>query len=343
VSRPDAGQDRPWAGRSGRVPDRWLPVWLCALGAALVGVAVVWFLTPRAPDAFSVVGNALQAGPGHASHGPGVSVYFRSGASSGAPSPVPTGSGTPSPAVSSPAKGSLRSPRQDAPSAAPTVIIITNARREASPPALRTALIGRDVAKAAAYSPTVAVETGPVGSFAVAPVNDTGHRSTIPLLLAAALLGALAWLGGVLFGRRRARWEPESSASPGPTTSPSQAASLPPGTEPVASRELQRLRRDAEQKTLLARSLAELVPSMPDALVWQAERALADVGVRQVVPDGEPFDPAAHFVVGTEPVPAGGREDIIARTIRPGYADDENILVFPKVVVYADDTGRRGR
>ena len=199
------------------------------------------------------------------------------------------------------------------------------------------------MAKAAAYSPTVAVETGPVGSFAVAPVNDAGHRSAIPLLLAAALLGALAWLGGVLFGRRRARWAPESAESPGPTTSPSQAASFPPGTEPVASPELRRLRRDAEQKTLLARSLAELVPSMPDALVWQAERALADVGVRPVVPDGEPFDPAAHFVVGTEPVPAGGREDIIARTIRPGYADDENILVFPKVVVYADDTGRRGR
>ena len=292
-----------------------------------MGVAVVWFLTPRAPDAFSAVGNALQAGPGHASHGPGVSVYFASGASSGAPSPAPTGPGTPSPAVSSPAKRSPSSPRQHAPSATQTVIIITNARREGRPAALRTALIGRDVAKAAAYSPTVAVETGPVGSFAVAPVNDAGHRSAIPLLVAAALLGALAWLGGVLFGRRRARWEPES------------VAGLPPGTEPVASRELQRLRRDAGQRTVLARSLAELVPSMPDALVWQAREALAEVGVRQVVPDGEPFDPAAHHAVGTEPVPPGGREDIVARTIRPGYADNENILVYPRVVVYADDAG----
>jgi molecular chaperone GrpE (heat shock protein) len=82
---------------------------------------------------------------------------------------------------------------------------------------------------------------------------------------------------------------------------------------------------------------------MPDALVWQAEKALADAGVRTIVPDGEPFDPALHHVVGTEPIPRGGRENTIARTVRPGYADDKDILVYPKVVVYADDTGGRAR
>jgi molecular chaperone GrpE (heat shock protein) len=54
------------------------------------------------------------------------------------------------------------------------------------------------------------------------------------------------------------------------------------------------------------------------------------------VPDGEPFDAARHYAVGTEPVPPGGGENTIARTLRAGYADDENILVYPKVVVYTD-------
>ena len=87
--------------------------------------------------------------------------------------------------------------------------------------------------------------------------------------------------------------------------------------------------------------MAELLPSMPEALVWQAEKALTEVGVQAIVPDGEPFDAAAHHIVGTEPVPRGGRENIVARTVRPGYADGEKILVYPKVVVYADDTTGR--
>jgi hypothetical protein len=323
---------------------------LCGLGAALVSVVVVWSLMPRTPDAFSAVGHMIQAGPGHASTGPGASVYFGP-SSAGGQSPLPTGSpvtsspapgsATPSPVhaspkLSGPAKGSSGSPRQ---SALPgTQAVILNARRGASPAALPTALLGSDVAKAAAHSPTVAVETGASGSFAVAPVNDAGARSAIPLLLAAALIGGLAWLGGAMFSRHRELRPADGPGWPGSQPGP---GALPPGTEAIASPELRRLRRDARQRTVLARSLAELVPSMPDALVWQAEKALAEVGVRPVVPDGERFDAAAHHAVGTEPVPPGGREDTIARTIRPGYADDENILVYPKVVVYADDTRRR--
>jgi hypothetical protein len=208
----------------------------------------------------------------------------------------------------------------------------------ASPAAPPANLIGSDVVKAAGHSPTVAVVKGPHNAFAMAAVDDTGGRSAIPLLLAAAVVTALAWLGGAMFCRRRTRWEPQ------PTTgAAAMAPRIPPGTEPVASPELRQLRRDARQRATLARSLAELVPSMPDALVWQAEKALAEVGVRAVVPDGEPFDPARHHVVGTQPVPPGGRENTIARTVRSGYADDQDILVYPKVVVYADDTGRRAR
>ena len=137
--------------------------------------------------------------------------------------------------------------------------------------------------------------------------------------------------------RHRGRYD----GAPAAERNPSRARNwgrLPSGTEPIASPELRRLRREAEQKKTLARRLAELMPSMPEALAWQAQNALAEVGVRAMVPDGEPFDAAVHHAVGTEPVPRGSRANIIARTVRPGYADDETILVYPKVVVYADDT-----
>jgi molecular chaperone GrpE (heat shock protein) len=102
------------------------------------------------------------------------------------------------------------------------------------------------------------------------------------------------------------------------------------------------LRRTAGQQTALARSVAELVPSMPEAVAWQAEKALAQAGVRRVVPDGEPFNAACHHAVGTEPVPSGVAENTVARTVRPGYSDERDILVYPKVVVYADDAGGGG-
>ena len=150
--------------------------------------------------------------------------------------------------------------------------------------------------------------------------------------MAAALLAALAGAGGALFSRRR----------PAGIPSRQLAADCPRpflrDQNRIANAELRRLRRSAQQKTVLARSVAELLPSMPEALVWQAEKALAEVGVRAIVPDGEPFDAAAHHIVGTEPVPRAAGKNIVARTVRPGYADDEKILVYPKVVVYADDT-----
>ena len=221
------------------------------------------------------------------------------------------------------------------------------------------------MAKADRYSPTIAVEVGKGDSFAVAPVVDPGP-SVVPVLVAAAVVGALAWLGGALFSRRRpapvtagtqvtgdrqaagagqATWGGQATGAGQATWGgqPAPVRPLPPGTEPVAASELRQLRLSAQQKTALARSVAELVPSLPDALVWRAEQALADAGVRSVVPDGQLFDAEAHHVVGTEPVPRGSRENIIARTIRPGYADGETILVYPKVIVYADDTDGRTR
>jgi GrpE len=380
--------NRPGGGRP--VSGSWTPLLLGALVAAAVGVVVVWFLIPRTPDAFSSAGNALAAknalpAGSHGSSSAGGLPVFTSFGSAGSfppsPSAVPStppaepstlipGTVIPETAVPSPAplspspSKSHRSRRpstgptvqQDSQDSVPFVLAVTpSGTASASFPA---DAIGRDVAKAYGYSPTIAVEVGKGDSFAVAPVADPGRPSAVPVLVAAALLGALACLTGALL-RRRTRWEPAPAtgggqvrgdapaAGVGQATWGGQAATpvrpLPPGTEPIAGTELRQLRRSAEQKTALARSVAELVPSLPDALVWRAEQALADVGVRSVVPDGQLFDAEAHHVVGTEPVPRGGRENTIARTIRPGYADGETILVYPKVIVYADDTDGRTR
>lgn len=89
-----------------------------------------------------------------------------------------------------------------------------------------------------------------------------------------------------------------------------------------------------DQRAALVRGLVDLLPQLPDGLVWQAENALKQVGVRPVVPDGEVVDPLRHHVVGTEPPADATQVNTVARTIRPGYADGERLVIHPKVVVY---------
>jgi GrpE len=357
VTGPDGGWSRARrAGHPYRSTSVWRPVLLWALAAGAVSVLAVWWLLPRTPDAFAGVGTAVQAGTanGTSTIG-GLPVY--SAQISGTPGPAvsapPQPPGPPTPPLSTPTPTPSFTPQGPGPNAPnmpgtpspgatsplphgsglgqhPAPFALRAAYATAPPTALPSDAIGRDVARAARYSPEIAVEIAR-DRFAVAPVTATGRPSPLPVLLIAALLTALAALGGALFGRRRARWEPL------PATVADTTVRMPAGTEAVASQELGRLRREAERKRALARRLAELLPGMPDALAWQAQNALTEVGVRAMVPDGEPFDAAVHHAVGTEPVPRGSRANTIARTVRPGYADDETILVYPKVVVYADD------
>jgi GrpE protein len=95
-----------------------------------------------------------------------------------------------------------------------------------------------------------------------------------------------------------------------------------------------------EQRAVLVRGLVDLLPQLPDGLVWQAEKALSTVGVRPVVADGEPVDPQRHHVVGTEPPGDADRANTVARTVRPGYADGDRLVIHPRVVVYATDQAR---
>lgn len=92
-----------------------------------------------------------------------------------------------------------------------------------------------------------------------------------------------------------------------------------------------------EQRDALVLGLVDLLPQLPDGLVWQAENALKKVGVRPVVADGEVVDPSRHHVVGTETPADAAQVNTVARTIRPGYADGDRLVAHPKVVVYAVD------
>jgi hypothetical protein len=166
-----------------------------------------------------------------------------------------------------------------------------------------------------------AVARGPDGAWAAVAVPEGG--SAVP----AALVGALVAVVGVvamsllfnLFHR------------PGAVLHVQQPVPQPP---PLDNRPLR------EERAVLVRGLVDLLPQLPDGLVWQAEKALSTVGVRPVVADGERVDPQRHHVVGTEPPMDATRVNTVARTVRPGYADRDRLVIHPKVVVYATDQVR---
>ncbi|MFI9814725.1 nucleotide exchange factor GrpE [Saccharothrix variisporea] len=95
----------------------------------------------------------------------------------------------------------------------------------------------------------------------------------------------------------------------------------------------------SRQKDVLVRGLTDLMPKLPEGVAWQAENLLAAAGVRLVVPDGRPVDPRRHHVVGTEPTDDEDAVDTVARTVRPGYADGERMVVCPSVIAYVPDEG----
>jgi GrpE len=124
------------------------------------------------------------------------------------------------------------------------------------------------------------------------------------------------------------------AAPPHGRATPWPAAPVSPQPGPAVDPRLHQL---ADQRGTVVRGLAELVPQLPDGLVWQATNLLSAVGVREVVPDGERFDPRLHHAVGTQASAEAVQVDTVARTVRPGFLDGESVLTYPKVVVYTAD------
>ncbi|WP_436759849.1 nucleotide exchange factor GrpE [Streptosporangium sp. V21-05] len=76
--------------------------------------------------------------------------------------------------------------------------------------------------------------------------------------------------------------------------------------------------------------LAERHPRLAGTLLEALNRA----GVRELVADGERFDPRLHEAAGTEAAGRPELHDIVAETVRRGYADGERVIRVPQVVVY---------
>lgn len=346
---------RQITGRSSRGNGamRWALAW--AVGAALVSAAAVWWLMPRTPSASGVATSALhaatsgvtssqiterieQAIPADARVIVGLgrqpTATVIPGSSSGV-AVIPGTMTSPSPGSAvNPGPGSGTNPDSNT-AASPSPSVVSTPASQLGPSSARqsqvtilagTAAASTLISKQEGYSETTAVALSPTGTWVMAAVPSPNGIRTV---LVAAGVAMLAGLGGVLLGLTRRDTRTITQSVPAPTDTA--------GTEP--DRELQRLRAQSQQRTVLVRKLAELLPQMPESLAWQASKALNEAGVRAFVPDGEPFDPAFHHAVGTEPA-ASGLENTVARTIRPGYRDSQQVLVYPKVVVYVDANER---
>ncbi|OUC94712.1 nucleotide exchange factor GrpE [Streptosporangium minutum] len=76
--------------------------------------------------------------------------------------------------------------------------------------------------------------------------------------------------------------------------------------------------------------IAERHPRLAGTLLDGLNRA----GVREIVADGQRFDPRAHEAFGTEPTERPELHDVVAETVKRGYADGDRVIRVPQVVVY---------
>jgi GrpE protein len=276
-------------------------------GTVLTLIAVLW-LAPTAPDARTMAGSVLDAAQSSSGRAPGVvEAVLRV---------LPDGADA---VVWSPGLRSDRARTADG----RVQVLPAGADRDGP---------------LAQLAGTGAVTTGASGSWSVA-VTVPAPGSRAPAALIATFLVAVTGLAAAALAPGRT--EPTAQAPP-PAPPPALQVAVLPSPVPAAPAVGERLR---SQRDTLVTGLAELLPQLPEALAWQAANVLESVGIRPVVPDGDRFDPAVHRAVGTEPAPDSAAAETVARTVRPGYADDGRVLVPPRVVVYAADerSGHRGR
>lgn len=215
-----------------------------------------------------------------------------------------------------------------------------------SAPPIRVATgeeVSRAVEQDGALDTTLRIAGGPDQVRLAVSVPQRG--STLPAVAAAVtVLGVL--LGGVVVavGRRtppngRAT-APEPQIRDRPGGEPSRIATTSPGPAPGADH--RRAGDDAALRGLVDEVL-DLVPQLPEALAWRAERALERVGVQSFRSDGQPFDPGLHESVGVAPAPAGADAGTVAATHRAGYRTSDAVLRPALVVVYGPVQGPSAR
>lgn len=286
-----------------------------AVVSALVSFIVVSWLAPPSTDGPAVARSALEAAraaDGGDIHG-SVAGTLPEGTRAwiGMPAAQGTGGNDPQPLV--PARGDQ------------VVTVISSGPDRAT----RIAEISQSLAVATAIDPQG-------GWWTAVTVPSAG--STLPASLAAALVAGSAVLAVSAAGARVPRRGPTRS---GPAIAPAVGTALT-ATQRPAPDTGSPPKLLADQRTALVRGLVDLMPQLPDGLAWQATNTLATAGVSVVVPDGERFDPNDHHVVDTRATSDTRLVDTVARTVRPGYADGDCVVVYPKVVVYTAEPGSPG-
>ena len=90
-----------------------------------------------------------------------------------------------------------------------------------------------------------------------------------------------------------------------------------------------------ERKALIKMCLYALDRARSAGVAERLEAGLAEIGVRAVRPDGEPFDPAHHEAGGTQPTDDPALDGLVAETEMAGFSDRGQPLRAPVVIVYA--------
>ncbi|EME56704.1 nucleotide exchange factor GrpE [Amycolatopsis decaplanina] len=91
----------------------------------------------------------------------------------------------------------------------------------------------------------------------------------------------------------------------------------------------------ADRQTLIQLCLYALDRARSGGVVERLEHGLAGIGVRALRPDGERFDPAVHEAGGAVATENPALEGLVAETEVVGFADRDQVLRAPIVIVYA--------
>ncbi|GAT68598.1 co-chaperone GrpE [Planomonospora sphaerica] len=271
-----------------------LPLLLVPAAGALLAVAAALYLRQRGRTAPA----AWQGGPG--------------------PAEFPVAAGPPPTAPPSPAPGGSPSPA--APTGAPTMPTgaPTGAPTMTSPmpPATPPAAPPGSPPAASPAPPAV-----PAGASPVPPAPPGGPEGPPP--------------------------QPGFAASgPGPLPGPAESDPLADaltevarsGISPALAQRVERLFADGHpgRQALLDAcidcrdQIDERHPRLSGMLLDGLNRA----GVREILADGQRFDPRLHEAFGTEPTDRPELHDVVAETVKQGYAEGEHVIRVPQVAVY---------
>lgn len=172
--------------------------------------------------------------------------------------------------------------------------------------------------------------------------DDDDDGTSIVALAGAGVLGLILGavlvaipLGAALARRKRpaaaTAYAPGSPGAPVPPPAPGPAGPGGPLVGPAPSREEAQAR---SQRAELAEALMALRDQLPSAaLSDEVARHLASVGITEIRPDGQPFDPARHRAVHQVETDDPARHNTVVSTERSGYADGDRIVRLPEVVV----------